>query len=77
LGASRDLFGNALPGPAREHHLQCRNGTWFIVVSLLWCYRRRVRLTKSLGTGDVREARRRRDRMLDRLRRRSDVALLD
>ena len=77
MGPRRESLGGPRPDPAQEHHLQCRNGTWFIVVRLLFRYRRKVRLSKSLETGDVGEARRRRDRMLDRLRRRSDVALLD
>ena len=59
-----------------DHHIWCNNGTYFVHVTLLWESRRKLRLRKSLKTKDLAEARRRRDRLLERLSRRSEVTLL-
>jgi len=58
-----------------DHHLRRGARAYQLRVTLLW-RARKLRLTTSLDTLDVVEARRRRDRLLDRLRRRADVTLL-
>jgi len=59
-----------------DHHLWRNNGTYFLHVTFLWRCTRKMRLRKSLQTRDVVEARRRRDRVLDRLRDDPDLTLL-
>jgi hypothetical protein len=64
------------PLPNPNHHIWCNNGTYFIHVTLRLGGRRKLRLRKSLGTKDVGEARRRRDRFLACLQEQPGMELL-
>lgn len=48
------------------HHLWCNNGTWWVHYTLHFGYRKR-RIRRSLKTGDLAEAVRRRDELLARV----------
>jgi len=60
-----------------DDRLRCSNGTYYLEVRILWRGQRRLRLKRSLGTGDAHEATRRRDAAIERLRQNPDVTLLD
>ena len=59
-----------------DHHIWNNNGTYYIHVTLRWNGERKLRLRKSLGTKDVLEARRRRDRLLVRMQEQPEMELL-
>ena len=63
-------------GSNPDHHIWNNNGTYYIHVTLRWNGERKLRLRKSLGTKDVLEARRRRDRLLVRMQEQPEMELL-
>jgi len=64
------------PQPNPNHHIWCNNGTYFVHVTVRVSARKTVRVRRSLGTKELAEARRRRDRLFESIRAEPDMELV-